>query len=837
MPNLLTLPFKSTSAIPLRSALREYIQSAHPETHPDAFKWDINKWENMRKEAVSNAVHVDTVDKALAYQAQLVFILTKIPANVNLPIPYSRAFPLNSALSPLSLNNLAYERANVLYNLGALYCNLATSEDRSNAEGIKRALAHFQNAAGVFSHMLSSALPALESSLLPDTPMPGDLSAPFIKSFQLLMISQAQECFWQRATLGTTGNLLVAKLSAKTSSLYRETAEAVESDSTTSALFPRDWLAHVRMKFHHFASAALFRKSMEDLEASRYGIELARLDMARSEAKKAMEIGRRGGIARAVQNDTKSLFENLETSYNRAERDNDLIYHQVVPSASSIPSIPEIKDVVFCIIPPGLQDPKGVTGEGNVILGELSGWGVRVAVDVYQQRKKDWVQLEIMDRAKHLNVEASRALQSLNLPATLDALDRPIGLPPSLLGKAEEVRLEDGMNRIPALIEDVRRLSRRNLNNIDEALDILDQEATEDEEMRTAYSVDVWTRPTSYEANQELTDQAARYREILDKAMESDRELQENWERWAPNIAALCWEESELEKYVPSSTVNATPGGGARSTQGHARALRAHLESLDDLVHARSELVQRVQRISETDNVTPRFMREASAHARWVEVRPDVFEQAIEEELGKYDRYRTELEESERRQEEALNGIRERNTAFLESRREDPSIKAREVALQALDLAYHQYCDIRKDLKEGIKFYNDLATLIAEMKETFKAWVLHRRKDVEDAPPSEHMRAPQLGQANRFPQPSSHPQAQYEYETIPSQSQPWSHPQSQSQPRPHTVESQPPPQSPPPPLSFEDDFAANLPSPTSSAWQSMSTAPTTTRKKNRNMAH
>jgi len=96
-------------------------------------------------------------------------------------------------------------------------------------------------------------------------------------------------------------------------------------------------------------------------------------------------------------------------------------------------------------------------------------------------------------------------------------------------------------------------------------------------------------------------------------------------------------------------------------------------------------------------------MREASSLARWVEVRPEIFEQAIEEELNKYERYREDLEESEHRQEEALHGIQERNVLFLESRRDDPSVKAREYALQELDLAYHHYRDIQKHLAEGIK--------------------------------------------------------------------------------------------------------------------------------------
>lgn len=66
MTNLLTLPFKTTQAIPLKNAVRNYIQREHTETHPDAFKWDLNKWESLRKEAITNVVHISNVDKIIA---------------------------------------------------------------------------------------------------------------------------------------------------------------------------------------------------------------------------------------------------------------------------------------------------------------------------------------------------------------------------------------------------------------------------------------------------------------------------------------------------------------------------------------------------------------------------------------------------------------------------------------------------------------------------------------------------------------------------------------------------------------------------------------------------
>jgi len=49
----------------------------------------------------------------------------------------------------------------------------------------------------------------------------------------------------------------------------------------------------------------------------------------------------------------------------------------------------------------------------------------------------------------------------MNLPAALEALERPIGLPPSLLQKAEEVRLGKGPERIAVSIDSVQRLAER----------------------------------------------------------------------------------------------------------------------------------------------------------------------------------------------------------------------------------------------------------------------------------------------------------------------------------------------------------------------------------------
>ena len=61
-----------------------------------------------------------------------------------------------------------------------------------------------------------------------------------------------------------------------------------------------------------------------------------------------------------------------------------------------------------------------------------------------------------------------RVLRKLHLPASLEALERPVGLPPSLLRKAEEVRLEHGPTKIEASLADVETLAHHNYATLEE---------------------------------------------------------------------------------------------------------------------------------------------------------------------------------------------------------------------------------------------------------------------------------------------------------------------------------------------------------------------------------
>ena len=73
-----------------------------------------------------------------------------------------------------------------------------------------------------------------------------------------------------------------------------------------------------------------------------------------------------------------------------------------------------------------------------------------------------------------------------------------------------------------------------------QALDILDNEASEDEAIRKEVPLD---RMKSHEANVELIEKAGRYRSILTQAAASDESVRQKWEEWEESITELTLDE------------------------------------------------------------------------------------------------------------------------------------------------------------------------------------------------------------------------------------------------------------------------------------------------------
>ena len=229
-------------------------------------------------------------------------------------------------------NNLKYELMNILYNLAALYSQLAVNTPRNQTDGLKTAANYFSLAAGVLKHMQETVLPELRMSDPPE-----DMDSDTLESLIQLLLAQSQECFWSKAVMDEYKDATIAKLAARVSDLYNLAGEsAVRSEAISSA-----WIHHMTAKHHHFAGAAQYRQACHCLEKKKYGEEVARLMDAVTCVKEGLKEAKGGHLNKLVLEDLQGLKKRVEEDLKRAEKDNDMIF---LSKYSNIQCTQEVSD-------------------------------------------------------------------------------------------------------------------------------------------------------------------------------------------------------------------------------------------------------------------------------------------------------------------------------------------------------------------------------------------------------------------------------------------------------------------------------------------------------------
>lgn len=512
--------------------------------------------------------------------------------------------------------------------------------------------------------------------------------------------------------------------------------------------------------------------------------------------------------------DVQNLNNAVKSALERAVRENDLVYMSPIPSPSQLPALTGA-GMVKLATPTEISEPIAwlMSGKAGMppLFSALVPYGVHLALSIYDDRK-DTVIREMDGKREELDGVAASTLQSLSLPGSLQALERPIGLPPSLIKKAEEVDSAGGVDKIRGLFMDVQRLAKSNSKLLSDAWEILDQEAHETEQLLERQPHLAETRPPSHIANQHLIGQAHQWETTIKQAADSDATVRAKWEEWRNMIEILAGGEVRdcetfadlqdiISDHVPSTT---SSGQGFAALPSSVRPLRASLEELDDRMAHRAALVQEARQIAAHDDVRPEVLQEASrlAHGGSGDVKPEWFEGIFEKALGKYDKLRDDMTSQSDSQDELLEEIRQQNDAFLAQRKDDPRVQQRQRSLQDMDMAYWKWREIIDNAEEGIKFYNSLANMLHHFKEQCSQFMNARRVDVGQL-------AQQFQNTGFHEHPSSPPPQQPQQQQPPHQ---WQSPPAPPTALPPRISSAASTPQPPPP-----SFLAN---PNSSQWQS-----------------
>ncbi len=383
-------------------------------------------------------------------------------------------------------------------------------------------------------------------------------------------------------------------------------------------------------------------------------------------------------------------------------------------------------------VPKEISDPSAFIGErgefGPPLFAKLVPFAVHVAASIYEERRDRLVNTHIVDELEILTTRIHDTLRSLNLPGSLQALEKPLGLPPTLTSHAEEIRQADALNRLQRSISDTSKLKASDDAIFAEGRELLQAEASENERLMMKYGTDRWSRPDSKSAAPKLYAQVDEIDGYLKSAANSDQLVISKFRECEDMLRILSSSDRDIGNFVPSSRRVAIPP----QLEGEVSKLRNSLDEVSRLESRRRRKIEALREKAKKDDISSSILAEAARLEREYPNQilvPAHFEDLFEQRLTKYDPDIAALKSEADEQEELLLELENAHASFVAARKGDSSSREREVALQKLENAYFKYKEIVSNLEVGRKFYNDLAKIVGRFRDGVKAFVYERREE------------------------------------------------------------------------------------------------------------
>ncbi|XP_054458996.1 rhophilin-1 [Anoplopoma fimbria] len=241
---MIPLGLKETKEVDFTVSIQDFICEHYGEDS-SLYDKEIKELMELRQAMRTPSRNQAGLELLMEYYNQLYYLDQRFfPLHRNLGVHFHWYDSLTGV--PSSQRTLAFEKGSVLFNIGALYTQIGARQDRSATAGIDRAIDAFQRAAGAFNYLKEnfSNAPSL------------DMSGPSLCMLVRLMVSQVQECVFERVTLTTqdtrfTSQLRLAQEAARVSDVYLLVQQTM-TQPLMKDYVPFSWASMVQVKSEHF---------------------------------------------------------------------------------------------------------------------------------------------------------------------------------------------------------------------------------------------------------------------------------------------------------------------------------------------------------------------------------------------------------------------------------------------------------------------------------------------------------------------------------------------------------------------------------------------------------
>ncbi|XP_037985937.1 tyrosine-protein phosphatase non-receptor type 23 [Motacilla alba alba] len=686
---MIWLDLKEAGEFAFNAAVKKFVLKNYGE-NPESYNEELRKLELLRQSAVSVPRDFEGCSTLRKYLGQLHFLHSRVPMGQGheaaVPVTWTEIFSGKA----VTHEDIKYEQACVLYNLGALHSMLGAMDKRVSEEGMKVSCTHFQCAAGAFTY-LRDHFPHSYSV---------DMSHQILSLNINLMLGQAQECLLEKSMLDNRKSFLVARISAQVVDYYKEACRALENSETASLLgkIQKDWKKLVQMKIYYFAAVAHLHMGKQAEEQQKFGERVIYFQSALDKLNEAIKLAK--GQPETVQEALRFTMDVIGGKYNSAKKDNDFIYHEAVPALDTLQSVkgaPLVK-----ALPVNPTDP-AVTGPD--IFAKLVPMAAHEASSLYSEEKAKLLR-DVMAKIEAKNEVLDQFMDSMQLdPETVDNLDMYSHIPPVLMEKCAALSVRP--DTVRNLVQSMQVLSGVFTDveaSLKEIRDLLEEDEAQERKLQELLGR-VPPAPASPPGLAEVSKECSKYLELHEKASFTNTELHRAMNLHLGNLRLLGGPLEQVRAALPTPTLS-------EDDKQVLQNLKRILAKVQEMRDQRASLEQQLREMIQKDDITTSLVTTDRSEMK----------KLFEEQLKKYDQLKVYLEQNLAAQENVLKALTDANVKYAAVRKALAEVEHKwNTTVQTLVASYEAYEDLMKKSQEGKDFYTDLEGKAAKLLERARA--------------------------------------------------------------------------------------------------------------------
>ncbi|KAG6026009.1 bck1-like resistance to osmotic shock [Claviceps sp. Clav32 group G5] len=747
---MISVPMKATNEVDWIAPLKSYIKESYgddPERYAEECATLNRLRQDMRgagKESTSGR------DMLYRYYGQLELLDLRFPVDeqhIKIAFTWFDAF----TQKPTTQYSLAFEKASVIFNISAVLSCYAVYQNRGEEALLKVAYHSLQASAGMYTYINENFLHAPSF----------DLSRETVKSLISIMLAQAQEVFLEKQVADQKKPGLLAKLASQAGYLYGQSIEGVQ-DNVNRAIFEKVWLIMVQIKANLLDSIAQYYQSLVDNESKQHGIAIGRLQVAETLAKEAERQARSFPSSVPVNSNlsadcgsilhdmSKRHLSTVQDKLRETVRENDYIYHHVVPAEASLAPIAKMsasKAIPVTELYAGL-DMQRITGPDLFV--KIVPLAVTESASLYDEEKAKLIRAET-EKVDAANGEMAASLDYLRLPGALQILKG--GFEPDVMPDEDfrqwccDVADHDNPAEIFARLREEKESIVAMLDNISKQLDL---EEITCEKMRATYEGE-WNQQPSARSTTTLRSDVRKYREALDEAAKSDGQLATSLRQHENIIDEMrqAAQEGTVDQLFQNavtrahvrgshaiSSLEAEPnlldtdfGESAPSVKDQINKVEEILKKLNLIKRERNQVLKDLKEKVHNDDISQVLILNKKSIANYEN-------QLFEQELEKFIPHQNRLLQAIHKQSQLMKELTVKFNDLLQDkqvRSEQSKYEAvqrqRSSVMLKYKRAYQEFLDMESGLQGAKIWYSDTRETVESLQKNVETFVLNRRAE------------------------------------------------------------------------------------------------------------